>query len=858
MQNPTSTTVEMTTFLQMSAPNGQMFDSHLESTVVNIGTVKDGDFGYMTLPLLHIHSSSMVVNATSTVVVTDVKKFTAATAAVLQGRPTPWTISGKPKLNLKLLGAAMKYNLDLSKQFDLPTTLFVQMQAYNVSIQSTNKTSVVSHGTSSFFSSSVLELRNIGRLLFELYNEDQVLLGTVEIPEFRAYRDFNLMDGCSVVMTALPDGSNVKAINKLLFQFASGNDQNTILRGPIESVAPFLSHIVTQNVTIKGARAVSNVQAKKMAISASTEDSISAIASVSMYSDLPLKISAIAIGEPKLTLELVSNDVVIGECFLDKDVQAGLNEMDLESVIKCDSGDDSCKRAAQNFLSVFASGGDQTLTVRGPVKHPNPFVNGILESSMVVYGAKAIESVVANGFSILSTNSTHLQSTCNIQFVSYLPINISAVGGSLVFQLVDESGTLLGESTVSTSISMGLNVLKNVPTVLFLNDDQSNLPNLKNFMKTLSNGLDQNVAMTGPVRAITPLLENTMSAKVLIQGAVMLKNVESYDLSPTSGTATQLAATMTTAFDTDIAVALGGLGGPVKFKLSDSNLVELGEVVMDVEISVGHNVKSATSTLIKTADNVAALSELNGNFLSRQDQTIVISGPTGSVAPFLDDLVTLNAVLRGIDTDLVGTALVDSESLGGTNVQVDGKSITIRGTKLNAINKFPVQVTQSNMRLNVSLHQPLAYTFSHMLLGTHECPTTTALSTQVTMKGMFKDNPDQDYLVSPPNSIVSFLSPSQPQPSQAVQETCYAAGIFSVGLPCCFMTAVPAAACRALNTYKENFIRLKTQGTVTVAVEDFVLDVAFTQENTPLMYDIDVTSGFVADLKISCDDFKYH
>ncbi len=107
--------------------------------------------------------------------------------------------------------------------------------------------------------------------------------------------------------------------------------------------------------------------------------------------------------------------------------------------------------------------------------------------------------------------------------------------------------------------------------------------------------------------------------------------------------------------------------------------------------------------------------------------------------------------------------------LGGYSVTVDGKSETIRGTRIGLTNPFPLTVISRDVRLNATLQQPISYTFTHTLFGTHECPSTTAISLQLTQKGMYQSNPDLDYVTLPPRNVTNFLSPSVPQPPQAAQ-----------------------------------------------------------------------------------------
>lgn len=856
MYSPTNDSVTMSTFLEMSAPNGNLFSAEMNTERVTVGT-PGMDFGEMMMPQLSIHSSNIYLNVTSRLRVTDVEAFTSATAGVLQGHPRPWMIRGHPTVKVKMAGMTLTYHLKMEKTFDLPTTLFIQMESKDVNILETNSTTVTATASATFFSSSVLELLNMGTMVFNLTNTQGTVIGFVEVPNFRARRDFNSMD-CRMTAQSLPDGSNVNAINDFFRTFASGANQIAVMRGPIRSLSPFLSNIVTQNVTIRGQRAVSNLRVDNMRISSCDDSGITSTSLASLFSDMPLNVSTLQVDGAPVVLEILSEDGVhVGTSALDHDLVQGFNEFSLTATLAASQPGDIA--AVKNVLKRFSNGELQTLSIRGPYGHPNPFLNNIFESSLTLNGAKAVEGATASNFKILAANATHLETSCTIEFSSQFPIDMSTVGGSLTFELHNANGTFLGTSTVAQDIILGMNIIPNSVTYLFLEDSDSNHDALHAFLSTMSAGTDQMLTMTGPVNSASTLLDHSLGSTVRVKGAVLLSNVVTYNVSPTSGTVDTLLSTATTSFTTMTGVVKGAFGGPVVFGMRSNQGVELGSCTMDTDIVSGLNVVDHSASLVKTDASAAAIEDFNSQFLSRQDQVIEVYGPINTPTPFLNGIFSTTATLKGIAVDMVASALVDSLSLGGYSVTVDGSTKTIRGTKLVINNPFPAVVKQSNMVLDVSLHEPIAYTFSDTFFGTsgHECGSTTAFSQQITEKGMFKNNVNVDYVTLGSQTLTTFFSPSQPQPSQAAQQMCKAIGLIPI-LPCCFLSVVPAAACRAVNTHGELIIRLRTEGSLTVSVGDFVTNVHFVQENTPLMFDEDIIKGFIADGEMNCGSFTFH
>jgi len=185
--------------------------------------------------------------------VTDSAAFTAATARVLQGLPVEWQLSGSP--NVHSMGLTMR--LSLASRLQLPKTLLEKVRSENVDVVSSNATQVSVTADTTFFSSSVLEIRNFSRAVFVLHPlhsdgsiNGHVQMGRVTIPSFEVFRGFNVLKNVSIEL--LKTLESEQHLARFLGGWISGVDQLVAIRGPVESASPFLNNLTTQSVLIPG------------------------------------------------------------------------------------------------------------------------------------------------------------------------------------------------------------------------------------------------------------------------------------------------------------------------------------------------------------------------------------------------------------------------------------------------------------------------------------------------------------------------------------------------------------------------------------------------------------------------------
>eukprot|EP00301_Raphidiophrys_heterophryoidea_P009978 c15004_g1_i1.p1 GENE.c15004_g1_i1~~c15004_g1_i1.p1 ORF type:complete len:937 (-),score=240.65 c15004_g1_i1:203-3013(-) len=848
MMNPTNETVEMNTFLEMSTPDTGMFSAIVSQTRVQLGTAK-GDFGYMDMPQIQVDSSQLWINMTSTLHVTNVLLFTEATASVLQGQPEPWIIHGSPSMHLKLAGSSINFGVKLNKAFSLPKTLFVQMQASGVVIQSTELDRMTAVASSTFFSSSVLEMKNIGDMTFNVTDPTtNIWLGEVTVKDFHAVRDFNVLPVCEVVFILNEDRSNLATINQEIRNFLNGIDQKVLMVGPIRSASPFLSNIVSQTVTIVGGRLITHATASNMIITGTTQNSVLANVTSSFYSESTLSIAAV--GGPQI-MALVNHDgIEIGTVMLSQDVVLGFNTFSTSSVLSCKDGDQKCMSAAQDFLAKFSLGQTQSLNITGPKNPPAPFLLDVISAEIQVSGSRLMNYVTASNFAIVSTNATHMWTSCSVTFVSESPISMAAVNGYLILQMESVDGIVLGHVYIEQDVTLGLNVVNNARSLMFVSDD--NVEAVRSFLRVLGSGSQQTAVLVGPIAGGSPLLYNTLRQDIQIEGALMMANVVASDIVTTGGDASHLISTSTTSFVSGMKMLKGAAGGPLSFEMKGDNEEVMGLVTVDEDIIIGMNSVASVCTLIKSDTNQQAINSFLSKFLSAIDQTITISGPVDTVIPFLSNIFSTTSLIKAELDPMVYFAVEDKDSISGYTVTVDKAKVELRGSRVTLLNPFPVPIRVRNMISDMYM-QPLAYDFTLAFIS-HSCATSTEFTRQLTAKGMYKDNVEKDYVDLAPMTTTSFFSPSVPQDNQAKGAMCYIPGV--VNLPCCFLANPVAAACRAKNVLGSDHIELSSNGTYTAEISNFVVDVSFVQSNVTVVFDEYIISGFLADGELGCSSIK--
>eukprot|EP00301_Raphidiophrys_heterophryoidea_P024799 c8164_g1_i1.p1 GENE.c8164_g1_i1~~c8164_g1_i1.p1 ORF type:complete len:888 (+),score=245.29 c8164_g1_i1:1-2664(+) len=879
--NPTNTTIDMNTFLEMSTPDTGLFSASITQTKMNVGTSK-GDFGYMMMPSVSVDSSQLWINMTSTLHITDVPLFTEATASVLQGHPDPWIIHGSPSFHLSLAGSTLTFPLSLSKTFDLPKTLFSQMQSSSITLLSSSPDRITSSATSTFFSSSVLEMRNVGSMTFNLSHPDTgVKMGEVTVPDFQAVRDFNKLDNCVVEM--ILTSQNLGILNEFLQLFMSGVDQTVMMIGPIRSAAPFLSDVVTQSVTIQGSNLVSHATASNMRITHTSSWAINATAMSSFYSDLVLTMDAV--GGPQEMALLSANGIQIGSVMLSQDVHIGFNTFVSETSLHCNAAAEfnnvelvvvesdvtamskvfteqqqttrragqkdvaACERAIVEFLSSFSLGETQSLRFVGPINPVTPFMRNAINAEILIEGSKMMEDVSASNFAIVATNATHMWSSCDVTFASECPISMDAVGGFLIMQMETTEGIVLGHVYIEQDVKQGLNHVENVRTLMVNNNNSTTIAAVQNFLRVLGSGGTQISVLSGPVGGGSPLMYNTMRQNVTVKGSLMMSNVVADKIVTVGGSESELQSTSQTTFVSGMNVPRGATGGPLQFEMVGLRGVVIGFVSVDANVELGLNQVSSICVLTKNPANEASISAFLGNFLSATDQTISISGPTNTVIPFLDHIFETNCTIKAELDPMVYFAIVDKETLEGYSVKINDTKVAYRGSRVTLLNPFPVTIRVRNLISNMFLHQALAFDFT-FLTKKHTCPLTIAFTQQLTAKGMYPDNIDQDYVELEPLTTTSFFSPSIPQPSQEGGDLCDVPLV--VDLPCCYLATPIAASCRAKNVLAADHVELFSNGTYTLNISGFEMNVPFAQSNITVVFDEYVLSGFAGDGELGC------
>eukprot|EP00656_Telonema_subtile_P052357 TRINITY_DN7286_c0_g1_i1.p1 TRINITY_DN7286_c0_g1~~TRINITY_DN7286_c0_g1_i1.p1 ORF type:complete len:620 (-),score=111.97 TRINITY_DN7286_c0_g1_i1:63-1922(-) len=251
-----ASTVRMATTLQLNNAGGTA--AKIKSFKVQLYSDERYPFGELTMPDIDVHSNAPTeIRINDTLKVTNDSAFVAATAQVLLGPCDPeiasecaWTAVGKPTVKLTLMGIPLTYTTDFKGSIPMPLTQLANVQANNVQLTGGEKNKVFAVANTSFFSQSLLELTNLGKMVFAVRDLDGEYLGNASMPNFSVLRGHNELDNCHTVMERTP--TNSQQLRKFLSGVSQGVDQQVILHGPIDGCALFLQNIVTQNFTIKG------------------------------------------------------------------------------------------------------------------------------------------------------------------------------------------------------------------------------------------------------------------------------------------------------------------------------------------------------------------------------------------------------------------------------------------------------------------------------------------------------------------------------------------------------------------------------------------------------------------------------
>ena len=269
MSNPTASSVVFTAGVELHDVG--MFGGTLHGARVAMhfnGT----RLGFITMPTVAVAGGTFTpFTLASRVDVSDAAAFTAATAAILQGKSSTWVIKGGTTIDARILGVARTFSVTLDQAVALPATLLEQVRGTDMRIVPGSGTphSIGIAAVASYFSSSILEVEHMGAFTFELLlprearadraatataGEDEdgaalVKVAEVVFPDFTVRRGYNSLP---VNGTIVRTRGNAAVLERFVSAFLDGDDQGVTLRGPIASASPFLNRIVTQRLTFAG------------------------------------------------------------------------------------------------------------------------------------------------------------------------------------------------------------------------------------------------------------------------------------------------------------------------------------------------------------------------------------------------------------------------------------------------------------------------------------------------------------------------------------------------------------------------------------------------------------------------------
>jgi hypothetical protein len=395
MSDPSPTSIELECDFTLN--NGGSIAGKMHSTSVQLATSTDeASFGHMEMPEVSIAAnapSSMHIE--SRIVVTDIARFTTACFSVLQGHPAKWRITGYPDITVSLPGLTPTFsNVFLDKYMDIPATLLKKLEAHDVNILGTTATSL--HGVlqASFFSSSVLQLLDLGKMTFAIYNADGVQIGTSFADNFAVQQGFNQLSNLTVVVAPNPPGSKRSraGVTDFVRSYIGATDQELVLRGPVANSAPFLNNLVSQPIVIPGVNLMDSIQVTSLKILSGTKSLLTAVSVVEFVSnsvlqkgslgDLQFEIYTVAGPDAGDKGGVFMGSVHLGGGF---EVKKGLNKASATVTLPAPSTPEG-HRAVARFVGAFCEGFTTHFEMRGPVKNVNPMLNGLIKKPVTILG----------------------------------------------------------------------------------------------------------------------------------------------------------------------------------------------------------------------------------------------------------------------------------------------------------------------------------------------------------------------------------------------------------------------------------------------------------------------------------------
>lgn len=143
------------------------------------------------------------------------------------------------------------FKANFKGQIPLPLTQLAQLQGNNFQLLDGDEKRLFAKAEASFFSQSLLELRRLGPMVFELTDPDGELIGNASMSNFEVVRGTNSISVVNATM--FKTRTNGKSLRRILSGVAQGFDQELVLRGPVDGCPLFMQHIVVQQAfRVKG------------------------------------------------------------------------------------------------------------------------------------------------------------------------------------------------------------------------------------------------------------------------------------------------------------------------------------------------------------------------------------------------------------------------------------------------------------------------------------------------------------------------------------------------------------------------------------------------------------------------------
>mmetsp|Transcript_101337 Transcript_101337/g.180118 ORF Transcript_101337/g.180118 Transcript_101337/m.180118 type:complete len:856 (-) Transcript_101337:50-2617(-) len=237
---------------QTSMSSSCIISSHVHGFNATLG-VGGRNFGWAIFPDIEMSADGRTfVTLNSTLHITESKLFAEAMAPLLQGKAIRWSITGKPKVT----AAGLSMGLVLRQSLELPATALEEVTGADVDIVDGSATELHATADTVFFSSSLLEIKALGSTTFALHPvaadgtvEMGMDLGRVVMPDFQVSRGYNRRKASFFLRKSSDTESH---LSEFMGRWASGLTQTVAIRGPVDSVSPFLENITVQLVSMAG------------------------------------------------------------------------------------------------------------------------------------------------------------------------------------------------------------------------------------------------------------------------------------------------------------------------------------------------------------------------------------------------------------------------------------------------------------------------------------------------------------------------------------------------------------------------------------------------------------------------------